>query len=74
VYRVVTKYRNGSSHPIVERGPWHASKKTANDWADTLRAHGYVAFVESQSHDTDGDEGEGNSDNDDLMNALASMA
>ncbi len=71
MYRVVTKYRNGSSRPVVERGPWHVAKKTADDWADALRNHGYVAFVEAQNRGLDS---EGGSSNDDLANALASMA
>lgn len=72
MFRVVTKYRNGSSHPVVERGPWHASKKVAEDWAEALRAHGYVTFVEAQNRGIDGGEADGS--NDDLMDALASMA
>jgi len=76
VYRVVTKYRNGSTRPVVERGPWHASRKSAEEWAETLRAHGYTAHVESQNGLIDAGltgSGGGN-DNADLMNALASMA
>lgn len=71
MYRVVTKYRNGSSRPVVERGPWHTSKKVADDWADALRNHGYVAFVEAQNRGMDE---AGASSNNDLANALASMA
>lgn len=76
MYRVVTKYSNGSTRPVVERGPWHASRKTAEDWAETLRGHGYTAFIESQNGIMDagltgGDAGD---DNSALMDALASMA
>jgi hypothetical protein len=75
VFRVVTKYNNGSPRPIVERGPWHASKKIADNWCDALRRHGYIAHVETQSGllNNPADDEEGGS-NDDLMAALASMA
>lgn len=75
MYRVVTKYRNGSARPVVERGPWHASRKIAEDWAETLRTHGYTAHVEAQNGLIDaGMAGAGNDDNSDLMAALSSMA
>lgn len=73
MYRVVTKYRNGSTRPVVERGPWHASRHTAEDWAERLRQHGYTAYVESQNGLIDAGGGS-NDDNADLMSALASMA
>ena len=74
MYRVVTKYRNGSTRPVVERGPWHATRKLAEEWADTLRAHGYTAYVESQNGLLDAGATAGGDDNSDLMSALASMA
>jgi len=75
VYRVVTKYRNGSTRPVVERGPWHASRTTAEEWAETLRGHGYTAYIESQNGLIDaGLSSSGAGDNADLMDALASMA
>ncbi len=73
MFRVVTKYSNGSPRPVVERGPWHASKKTADEWCDALRRHGYIAHVETQSGHLSNNEEEAAS-NDDLMAALASMA
>ncbi|WP_415034146.1 hypothetical protein [Azonexus sp.] len=72
MYRVVTTYRNGSPRPVVERGPWHVAQKTADDWAQILRALGYAVHVEAQNGMIDaGGEAGGN---DDLMAALASMA
>lgn len=71
MYRVVTKYHNGSARPVVERGPWHTSKKTAEDWAQSLRQHGYVAYVEAQNGIIDAGGGD---DNAELMAALSSMA
>jgi len=76
VYRVVTKYRNGSTRPVVERGPWHTSRKTAEDWAETLRGHGYTVFIESQNGLIDAGltGGGAGDDNSALMDALSSMA
>lgn len=74
MFRVVTKYHNGSPRPIVERGPWHTSRKTADDWAKALRDHGYVAYVETQGAMLESDTGAAGNDNADLMAALASMA
>ncbi len=73
MYRVVTKYRNGTSRPVVERGPWHTSRGTAEDWADSLRMHGYIVHIESQNGLSDTGLG-GGDDNADLMAALSSMA
>lgn len=72
MYRVVTKYRDrGRARPIVERGPWHTSRQTAEYWADVMRQLGYIALVESQQGG-----GASNSDDDHaaLADALASMA
>jgi hypothetical protein len=71
VFRVVTQYRNGSARPVIEHGPWHASRETAENWADILREHGYVTRVETQNGLLDA--GPSN-DNADLLDALASMA
>lgn len=74
MYRVVTKYRDrGGARPIVERGPWHASRQTAEYWADVMRQLGYIALVETQQ----GGGPHGGGDDDDhsaLADALASMA
>lgn len=72
MYRVVTKYRNGTERPIVERGPWHVSHKTADYWADLLRCQGYDTSVESDGgmiHHSGGAD-----DNRALADALSSMA
>ncbi len=71
MFRVVTKYRNGTARPVVERGPWHPSRDTAQQWADALREHGYLTHLESQGGLIDS--GLAN-DNADLMAALSSMA
>ena len=73
MYRVVTKYRNGTARPVVERGPWHVSHKTADYWADLLRGQGYDTSVESDNGLIHGSGG-GASDNSDLADALAGMA
>lgn len=73
MYRVVTKYRNGTERPVVERGPWHASHKTADYWADLLRMQGYDTCVENDNGMIHGSSA-GASDNSDLANALAGMA
>lgn len=71
MFRVVTKYRNGTARPVVERGPWHTSRQTAEEWADTLRHLGYVVHVEAQHGLVDGG---AKDDNAMLADALASMA
>jgi hypothetical protein len=68
MYRVKTIYRNGTDRPIIERGPWHDSRKDAERWAEMLRAAGYAVSIESQNIKSGGD------DNSDLASALASMA
>ena len=73
MYRVVTKYRNGTERPVVERGPWHATHDAADYWADLLRGQGYNTSVESGNGTIHSSAGGGN-DNSDLANALASMA
>lgn len=70
MYRVITTYRNGSTHPVVEKGPWHPDRYTAEQWAEELRSAGYHVRVETQR--TAGDDHAGS--NDELANALASMA
>jgi hypothetical protein len=73
LYRVVTKYRNGTERPIVERGPWHASHKTADYWADLLRGQGYDTSIESDNGLVHGGGGM-DDDNSALADALSSMA
>lgn len=71
MYRVVTKYRDrGRARPIVERGPWHASRQSAEYWADVLRQLGYIALVEGQQSGIGADA----DDHHALADALASMA
>lgn len=71
MYRVISKYRNGGSRPVIEHGPWHDDKTTANYWADVLRELGYVTEVENQyGHELP----HGGGGNNDLAAALASMA
>lgn len=67
MYRVVTTYRNGSSHPVIERGPWHPTRHDAEFWAGQLQAAGYAVAIESQ-HVAAADE------NAQLASALSSMA
>lgn len=69
MYRVKTIYRSGTDRPIIERGPWHDSRKVAQHWAEQLRAAGYVVSIESQDLKSGGDD-----DNADLAAALAGMA
>lgn len=71
MFRVVTKYRNGTARPVVERGPWHPSRDIAEQWANTLRQHGYLTHLESQGGMINGELA---NDNSDLMAALSSMA
>lgn len=72
MYRVKTTYRNGTDRPIIERGPWHDSRKDAERWAEMLRAAGYAVSIESQNIHSGG--GGGDDDNADLAAALAGMA
>jgi hypothetical protein len=48
MYRVVIKRFDHRDTRIIEKGPWHMSRDTAEDWADTLRDCGYHTEVESQ--------------------------
>lgn len=74
MYRVKTSYSTGSDRPIIERGPWHESRKVAEYWADQLRIAGYTVSIESQNiHSSDSDDDSGD-DNADLAAALAGMA
>jgi hypothetical protein len=68
VYRVKTIYRNRGADPIIERGPWHESRKDAEYWAELLRGAGYNVSIESQNINKSDD------DNSDLAAALAGMA
>lgn len=67
MYRVVTRYRNGTDRPIVEHGPWHPSRQHTEYWAEQLRLAGYIVEIDSQA-------GKVVDDNADLASALASMA
>ncbi len=71
MHRVVTKYRDQGGMWIVEKGPWHASLSDAETWCKTLRALGYKVELEHQ-HGNPSATGQGS--NDDLRDALASMA
>ncbi|WP_295008178.1 hypothetical protein [uncultured Dechloromonas sp.] len=67
MYRVVTRYRNGTERPIIEHGPWHPSRQHTEYWAEQLRLAGYIVEIDSQA-------GKAADDNADLASALASMA
>ncbi|WP_434515389.1 hypothetical protein AB6Q56_01245 [Dechloromonas sp. ARDL1] len=67
MYRVVTRYRNGTERPIIEHGPWHPSRQHTEYWAEQLRLAGYIVEIDSQA-------GKVPEDNADLASALASMA
>ncbi|MBL8404338.1 MAG: hypothetical protein JNL16_07315 [Dechloromonas sp.] len=67
MYRVVTRYRNGTERPIIEYGPWHPSRQHTEYWAEQLRLAGYIVEIDSQA-------GKVPEDNADLASALASMA
>jgi hypothetical protein len=64
----VTKYRDHRNQWIVELGPWHVSRGDADNWAESLQGLGYVIQIESSHGDN------GSNDNDDLKDALSSMA
>ncbi len=71
MYRVVTQYRDqGSARPVVEQGPWHTSRESAEEWADRLRGMGYVVEIESQGKGAMANQ----DDNHMLAAALANMA
>lgn len=67
MFRVITTYRNGGTHPVIERGPWHPNRDNAELWAELLRGAGYVVRIESQFNAV-------SEDNSALADALASMA
>jgi hypothetical protein len=60
--------------PSSNACPEHPSRKIAEDWAETLRVHGYSAFVESQGDMSDVGGGAASDDNADLMSVRARMA
>lgn len=70
MYRVITQYRNGTSRPVIERGPWHDSRETAENWAEILNQLGYQTRLESQR----GPIADHADDQHALADALASMA
>lgn len=67
MYRLITTYRCHAARPVIERGPWHTSRKDAELWADMLRDVGYGVVIETQH-------GAVQEDNSALADALASMA
>ncbi len=73
MFRVITKYQNGGTRPVVEYGPWHESEETANFWAQSLKNQGYGVEVENHNKKTEAAAPPKN-DNADLAAALASMA
>ncbi len=73
MFRVITKYQDGGTRPIVEYGPWHESEDIAHFWAQSLKKQGYIVEVENQNKDAPQKEATPN-DNADLAAALASMA
>ncbi len=68
MFRVISSYRNTGPRPVVEKGPWHPDRETAEAWADCLRHLGYVTTLESQFG------GAAPPGNNELASALASMA
>ena len=69
MHRVITKFRDCHGSVIVERGPWHMSREAAEQWAETLEGLGYLVELEGS-----GGRIESGGGNNDLANALASMA
>ena len=71
MYRVVTQYRDqGSARPVVEQGPWHTSRESAEEWVDRLRGMGYVVHIQTQGKGAMAEQ----DDNHMLAAALANMA
>ncbi len=69
MFRVLTKRFDHRDRWIVEAGPWHEKRKDAEYWAELLRNVGYSVEVDAQHGLVSGPD-----ENDDLMNALSSMA
>ena len=72
MHRVITKFRDRHGAVITERGPWHTSRDSAEHWAEMLKICGYQVKLESHGGPIGG--GGGGNSNQDLANALASMA
>ena len=70
MYRVVIKRFDRRDNRIIEKGPWHVLRETAENWAEILRDCGYHTEVESQHGSGSADEDDGS----DLRNALSGMA
>lgn len=71
MHRVITKFRDWRGKVITERGPWHPKRDDAEQWAESLRVLGYQVQLESHGGHIGGG---GVGGNDDLAQALASMA
>lgn len=69
MFRVLTKRFDHRDRWIVEAGPWHDKREDAEYWAELLRNIGYSVEVDAQHGLVAGPGG-----NDDLMDALSSMA
>ena len=67
MYRLITTHRCHAARPVIERGPWHSSRRDAELWADMLREVGYGVEIEAQP-------GAVQEDNSALAEALANMA
>ena len=73
MFRVITKYNEGTAHIVTEHGPWHDNEEVAQFWANELKRQGYTVEIESQNKDAPAPKAAKNSDAD-LAAALASMA
>lgn len=69
MHRVITDIRDHRGNRILELGPWHAKRESAEQWAQTLRQLGYKVTVE-QMNGSISNAGADTS----LSDALASMA
>ncbi len=70
MFRVVTDIRDYRGNRLLEAGPWHKAENIAEEWAEILRGLGYTVKIERMKGEISG----GSSDNDELRDALASMA
>lgn len=72
MFRVETQFRApGKSRPIVERGPWHPNRETAEVWAERLGNVGYAVSIEGEHGKSFTSETD---DHQALSDALSSMA
>lgn len=49
MYRIIIRRFDHYGKWIVEAGPWHASRHTAEQWAEILRSLGYVVRIEAMA-------------------------